>query len=98
MENGTEIDSIHYCPNCDSTLETQFGFDPKRGWWECQQCGEMLFGEGIYEGERFPSVMWFCDECNDFLNAQAGFNDLTDTWTCKKCGHSNEISENALSN
>ena len=95
MDNGLDV-GVHYCPNCNSTLETQVGFNPTKNWWDCQCCGEMLFGEGVYEGERFPNIMWFCDECNDFLNAQAEFTDLNDTWVCRRCWHSNKISEAAL--
>lgn len=97
MKNEPENANFqHFCPNCNSILENQPDFDSDKDWWECRECGDMLFGDGIYSGERFPNVMWFCDDCDELLNAQAGFTDQVDGWICEKCGYVNMISKAAL--
>ena len=68
----------------------QFGFDPDRDYWVCLECAQYLYGD-VYEGEKYPGVMWFCDDCEDFLNKQSGFSDLQDIWVCKKCGYENKL-------
>lgn len=83
----------YYCPRCNAILNDQYGFDPDEGVWTCTECGYTLYGDGIYEGERFPGVMWRCDSCDALLNKQSGFSDSYSTWTCTECGHVNGISE-----
>ena len=83
-------DLIIYCPVCGAILTTQDGFDADLAWWKCTECGELLYGD-IYEGEKYPNVMWFCDKCGDLLNTQDGFTDLKENWNCSKCGYNNSI-------
>ena len=90
------LQGYYYCPNCDANLNKQRGFNPENGYWECKKCGQYLFGDNVYSGERFIDTMWFCDSCEAFLNMQTGFNDLSDKWECKECGHINPITEEAI--
>lgn len=81
----------YFCPKCNADLTKQKGFYPDRSFWRCIKCGQELYGDDVYEGERFPGVMWHCDECGALLNKQEGFADLEPTWKCKGCGHINPI-------
>lgn len=76
----------HYCTNCGADLDSQKGFDPSGATWVCAECKQFLYGD-IYDGERFPGVMWYCDECGDLLNTQKDFRDIFSSWKCLKCGH-----------
>lgn len=87
----------YYCPNCNATLNNQYGFDPNAGSWTCKRCGTHLF-DGTYGGDRFEDVAWYCDSCGAFLNKQAGFTDIYDYWDCTECGHSNPISQDEITN
>jgi len=83
----------YYCTHCGAVLNEQAGFSPDVVTWTCACCGTELCGDDVlYEGERYPGVLWYCDECNDLLNNQEGFTDRTDTWKCLKCGFDNKIS------
>lgn len=81
----------YFCPKCNADLTKQKGFNPNRSFWRCIKCGQELYGDDVYEGERFPEVTWHCDECGALLNKQEGFTDLKPTWKCKGCGHINPI-------
>lgn len=74
-----------YCPNCNDVLNSQTGFDPSNGEWTCAKCGELLYGD-VYNGERFPGIMWHCRECGALLNKQDGFRDTYSEWVCLECG------------
>lgn len=87
---------IFYCPNCDSILNEQIGFDPESGVWTCTKCGELLMDENLYEGESFEGVIWYCDKCNDILNKQPGFSDSYGSWICDKCHFRNIISDEMI--
>ena len=84
----------YYCPNCDSWLDEQDGFDPNLPAWKCLECGQALAGDNI--GNRYPDVVWFCDECGAILNNQTGFSDEYDEWECEECGYTNEISDSNI--
>lgn len=86
------------CPNCGARLNRQTGFDPNNGTWICKSCGQLLYGDDIYDGDSFPGVMWYCDNCGELLNRQRGFSDNYRNWKCKKCGHINNISEDEIIN
>lgn len=86
----------HYCPNCEAILDNQDGFDPDAGHWLCTECGHVLYGDDVYEGEDYPGVMWFCDGCGAFLNKQSGFYDSCGTWICDECFCSNSICEEEI--
>ena len=86
----------HICPKCKTVLDKQEGFDPARGYWKCKKCGTFSFGANIYQGERFPGVIWFCDNCEDCLSKQEGFSDYYDTWECQKCGYINSITQDNI--
>ena len=89
-------DEEYFCPNCGAILNDQYGFDPDCDSWTCISCGKTLYGEGVYEGERYEGVMWYCDSCGALLNKQLGFHDYCDTWTCTECWHSNRISDDEI--
>lgn len=83
----------YYCTNCGAILNEQAGFSPERITWTCACCGTELSGDNVlYEGERYPGVLWYCDECNSLLNNQEGFTDRIDEWNCAECGFKNKIS------
>ncbi len=86
----------YFCTHCGAILNVQDGFDPDGGNWVCKECGQMLYGEGVYDGDIFPSVMWYCDKCGAFLNRQTGFKDNCRYWTCTECGHMNPVSEEEI--
>ena len=85
-----------FCPKCEADLTKQKGFDPKRSFWKCIKCGQNLYGDDVYDGERFPGVMWHCDECGALLNKQEGFSDIKSSWRCKGCGHINYLSSSEI--
>lgn len=87
----------YYCPNCGTTLNDQYGFDPKEGHWTCEICGTELYDESLEETmDRFDGVVWYCDNCGACLNKQTGFNDYSDHWYCTECGYENPINENEI--
>lgn len=86
----------HFCPNCHADLRNQYGFDSKKNVWICIECGQMLYGDNVYDGDQFPGVMWICDNCASLLNTQLGFSDNSGTWICTECGHRNSISEDQI--
>lgn len=86
----------YYCTHCGAILNYQSGFDPDNGFWICTECGQTLYGDDVYDGERYPGVMWYCDSCGELLNKQSGFSDRYDSWTCIKCGHVNQIAEDEI--
>ena len=85
----------YFCPNCNATLNNQYGFDPNAGSWTCKQCGTHLF-DSAYGGNRFDNVSWYCDSCGAFLNKQSGFSDSYEYWNCTECGYSNHISDDEI--
>lgn len=87
----TAFPEIHYCTRCGATLDTQTGFSPTLYTWVCTECGQFLHGDNVYEGEKYPNVMWYCDSCKALLNIQSGFSDLDPTWKCTQCGYTNEL-------
>ena len=86
----------YYCPHCGAVLNEQAGFDPNKDVWECEECGQLLYGDSIYEGEFYPGVMWYCDNCGALLNKQVGFSDTCGSWFCTECGFINSINENEV--
>ena len=87
----------HYCPNCNSSLEDQFGFDPDCKTWVCTICDTVLYGDDLEETmDRYSGVVWICDSCGEVLNVQPGFYDYCGTWDCTECGHENNISEDEI--
>jgi predicted RNA-binding Zn-ribbon protein involved in translation (DUF1610 family) len=89
-------DKEYFCPNCGSTLNDQYGFDPGNGNWSCTSCGQELYDDDVYEGDIYPGIMWHCDQCGALLNKQDSFHDSCGSWTCTECGHSNSISEDTI--
>ena len=87
----------YFCPNCNATLNNQYGFNPSAGSWTCKRCGTHL-SDSAYGGNRFEDVSWYCDSCGAFLNKQSGFSDTYDYWDCTECGHSNHISQDEIIN
>lgn len=83
----------YYCPNCNTTLNDQDGFDPEQGTWTCTACGQRLMDDDVYNGDTFEGVAWRCDQCNALLNRQFGFSDSYGTWVCTECGHTNGTTE-----
>ena len=53
----------YFCTNCEASLNKQPGFNPDTGNWTCTKCGQELYGDGVYEGEKYPKMMWHCDGC-----------------------------------
>lgn len=86
----------YFCPNCNAILNYQLGFSPDNGAWTCTECGQQLYGDDFYAGERFEGVVWYCDECGEILNKQDGFSDVYSSWTCTNCGHVNFIDEDEI--
>ena len=86
----------YFCPNCDAILNDQPGFDPSEGYWKCTECGQMLTGDDIYDGEYFEGIVWFCDNCGALLNKQSGFSDTYGSWLCTECYHRNSITEDDI--
>ena len=80
----------YFCTRCNAVLNEQVGFNPEFGSWTCAKCGQELYGD-VYEGERYPGVLWYCDECQSLMNKQSGFSDQSDTWICVECGFSNVL-------
>lgn len=89
-------DTEYFCPQCGSILNQQPGFDPDSGNWICRECGQALYGDNIYEGDRYPGIMWYCDRCGALLNKQYGFYDACESWACEECGYINSISEEEI--
>ena len=85
-------DREYVCPHCWAILDDQDGFDPDKGSWTCTECGQLLYGDDVYDGDTYPGVMWYCDNCDALLNKQDGFYDGCGSWTCTECGHVNSIS------
>ena len=92
FDDDSELESseYYYCPYCGAILDTQVGFNPELDYWVCLECSQYLYGD-VYEGERFPGVMWFCDKCESFLNIQQAFSDINDNWICTKCGYNSKL-------
>lgn len=88
----------YYCTRCGATLNCQEGFDPSKGVWTCTECGEVLTGDDVYDGDLYKGVAWFCDGCGAFLNTQTGFTDCCGTWVCDECGYINDINEDEIVN
>ena len=86
----------YFCPNCEAVLNHQPGFDPGKGHWVCTKCGMPLYGDDVYDGEKYPGVMWYCDGCHALLNAQSGFSDFFSIWTCTECLHANDIHQSEI--
>ena len=93
LDEGEEVD---FCPNCGAILNAQQGFAANDGYWVCRACGQQLFGDGVYAGNRYPGVMWYCDQCGDLLNRQPGFDDIRDAWRCTSCGYVNRIARSEI--
>ena len=85
MPSGSEE---YYCPHCNSILNHQIGFDRDCDGWICQECGQMLYREDIFPGNKRC-----CDSCGDLLNRQIGFSSTHSTWICKRCRHINNLSD-----
>ena len=96
MDDARTGDVMEFCPNCGAILGAQPGFEDNNGFWVCRACGQQLYGEGVYDGNRYPGVMWYCDQCEDLLNAQDGFDDIRDYWRCRRCGYVNRIAESEI--
>ncbi|SCW45309.1 hypothetical protein SAMN02910456_01186 [Ruminococcaceae bacterium YRB3002] len=90
------LDAEFFCTNCGAVLNDMPGFNPDLNYFFCEDCGTLLYGDDIYDGERFPGVIWFCDECDDCLSLQDGFSDLNDKWICEHCGYENSITEDDI--
>jgi DNA-directed RNA polymerase subunit M/transcription elongation factor TFIIS len=86
----------YYCTHCGAVLNNQSGFESGNSAWSCTECGQVLYGDDVNEGDAFSGVMWYCDKCGALLNKQGGFNDRCGSWICAECGHSNAISEDAI--
>lgn len=84
---------MKYCTKCGSVLNYQIGFHPKNDRHRCTTCGEKMYANDIYSGDKFENIYWYCDKCNALLNKQKGFNDHVRFWHCSECGYKNEISE-----
>ena len=95
VDFGASFDDAYgtFCSNCGADLPSQEGYDPRLGIWACTECGMLMTSSNVYDGERFPGVVWFCDGCNACLSKQHGFTDLNDTWVCTKCGYVNPITD-----
>jgi DNA-directed RNA polymerase subunit M/transcription elongation factor TFIIS len=89
-------DDEYFCTHCGAILNDQYGFDPNGDTWICTCCGQTLYGDNIYDGNKFPGVMWYCDNCGALLNKQSGFSDDCGTWTCTACSYENSISEDEI--
>lgn len=87
-----EFNDEYFCPNCNAILNEQLGFNPDEGSWICKKCGQVLYGD-VYEGEKYPGVMWYCNKCHALLNKQPSFSDCHNSWVCTVCGCSNELNE-----
>lgn len=96
MDDARTGDVMEFCPNCGAILGAQPGFEDNNGFWVCRACGQQLYGEGVYDGNRYPGVMWYCDQCGDLLNAQDGFDDIRDSWRCRRCGYVNRIASSEI--
>ncbi len=95
-QDGGDVQDVSVCPNCGAILEAQSGFESNDGFWICRACGQQLYGDGVYSGNRYPGVMWYCDQCGDLLNAQEGFDDIRDSWRCRQCGYVNRIAQSEI--
>lgn len=96
MDDARTGEVVEICPNCGAILGAQPGFEDNDGFWVCRACGQQLYGEGVYDGNRYPGVMWYCDQCGDLLNAQEGFDDIRDSWCCRRCGYVNKIAASEI--
>lgn len=82
----------YFCPNCNSILNDQPGYDPNECIWQCRSCGEFLFDDELLSGcHRFPDTMWHCDKCGALLNLQYDFDDRLSRYQCAECGYMNRI-------
>lgn len=86
----------YFCTRCGAILNDQCGFDPYGGTWTCNECGQLLMDDDVYDGDTYPGVAWYCDECDSLMNIQPGFSDIYGSWTCTECGHVNGITENDI--
>lgn len=86
----------YYCTRCGAVLNLQQGFSPNLKLWVCKKCGEYLFDDDVYLGERFKDIFWFCDNCRAPLNIQDGFRDTYDYWKCTECSYVNRIAESEI--
>lgn len=87
-----------FCPNCNADLRKQVGFEPDLYSFICQSCGQKLFNDNIYSGDKFEGVYWYCDRCGALLNKQIGFKDDCGFWHCTECGYKNYIDEENIIN
>ncbi len=88
----------YFCPHCGATLNDQPGFDPKKGTWTCDICGQMLMDDDVFNGDTYDGVAWYCDNCGALLNRQDGFSDSYGTWICSECGYENGITDEDIRN
>ena len=90
--------SDYYCTNCGADLGDQEGFDPDKGFWQCEECGQELYGDDSVDdlSNRFPGVIWRCDGCDAVLNSQFGFDDWLPSFICEECGTLNHINQSEI--
>ena len=79
----------YFCTRCGAILNDQCGFDPYGGTWTCNECGQLLMDDDVYDGDTYPGVAWYCDECDSLWgNWFSDIYDL-DMYRMRSCERNN---------
>lgn len=90
--NGTTEDDIIEegltCPNCGSSLKSQYSFSEWSDDHTCTDCGAKLHRS--YSGDPFEVEKEddgpVCPRCGARLKTQSLYSEIDDDWTCEECG------------
>lgn len=90
MENIKDDEMV--CPSCGANLLKQKSFNPNKGFFVCEKCGQLSIKPAkLQEYKKFKGAAWFCKNCGENLNTQENFNIKVKNWKCTNCGCDNEI-------